>query len=96
MGTTASPVQPTSSILQNLIKERRAFGQSQDTVQKDHGEGGSRTASQFQPQEDTPSEEPRRLLNTLSTGLRNPRQMGLRETDEVKLANRIPGFISRN
>lgn len=83
--TASSTVQPNSVLLQNLIKERRAFRESRRSSSSNNYDDATSTPVQVQPQDGTitPSENRRALHNSLSTGSKPPHQMGVRETDEV-------------
>ncbi|OJJ49426.1 hypothetical protein ASPZODRAFT_14140 [Penicilliopsis zonata CBS 506.65] len=73
-------VNPTSSLLQGLIKEQRASRGARGTLTEVSDEDGLRTPEPLQ--EDTPSERQRKINGALSAGLKQPREMGVREMDQ--------------
>lgn len=83
--TPASPmVNPTSALLQGLIKEQRASrGSSRRAVSEVADDIATATPPSTQSQEDSQSEKQRKVNSALSAGLRQPREMGFREMDQV-------------
>jgi hypothetical protein len=79
----SSMVNPSSALLQGLIKEQRATRESRRSDFEYSGDSSSRTQTTAQSQEDTTSEKQRKLHNALSAGLKQPREMGIREMDQV-------------
>ncbi|KAM5442057.1 hypothetical protein MferCBS31731_002886 [Microsporum ferrugineum] len=83
-------VNPTSTLLQNLINEQRASrgprASSACEHHQQHVESGSppasNTAVNSDQLEDSPSEKQRKINNALSAGLKQPREMGFREMDQ--------------
>ncbi|KAL1871743.1 DNA replication complex GINS protein PSF3 [Paecilomyces lecythidis] len=82
--TPASPmVNPTSALLQGLIKEQRASrGSSRRAVSEVADDIATATPPSTQSQEDSQSEKQRKVNSALSAGLRQPREMGFREMDQ--------------
>lgn len=84
---TGALVHPTSAILQGLIKEQRATRGSRKTASDSVEEAVTGTPptsqSQSHSQEDTSSEKQRKVSSALSAGLKQPRDMGIREMDQV-------------
>ncbi|KAE8355851.1 hypothetical protein BDV28DRAFT_145790 [Aspergillus coremiiformis] len=88
---TISLVNPSSSLLQDLLKEQRATrgprGTASDDME-DHGPrtprtpGRSRSNSHNQSQEEPSSERQRKINSALAAGLKQPREMGMREMDQ--------------
>ncbi|KAF5860904.1 hypothetical protein ETB97_000941 [Aspergillus alliaceus] len=91
---TTSLVNPSSSLLQDLLKEQRATRGSRGTASEDMDDnapptprtprtpGRSRSNSQTQSQEEPGSERQRKINNALAAGLKQPREMGMREMDQ--------------
>ncbi|KAI9932982.1 hypothetical protein AWENTII_004672 [Aspergillus wentii] len=93
-----SLVNPSSALLQDLLKEQRATRGSRGTASDDCDEYAPRTPdrchsransqskslqhSHSRSQDDTSSEKKRKVNNALSSGLRQPREMGMREMDQ--------------
>lgn len=82
---------PSSVLLQDLLKEQRACRGSRAATEEmdaqvprtpDRPSARSRSQSQSQSQDDT-SEKQKRVNSALSAGLRQPREMGVREMDHV-------------
>ncbi|KAE8144559.1 hypothetical protein BDV25DRAFT_166542 [Aspergillus avenaceus] len=89
--TSASHVNPSSSLLQDLLREQRATRGSRGTASEDFEDnsprtprtpGRSRANSQSQSQEEPGSEKQRKINNALASGLKHPREMGMREMDQ--------------
>lgn len=87
----SSFVHPSSALLQDLLKEQRASrgtrGPADDTdglvPQTPDRQSRTRSQSQSQSQEDSTSEKQQKVNSALSAGLRQPREMGVREMDQV-------------
>ncbi|KAF7586591.1 hypothetical protein BBP40_008636 [Aspergillus hancockii] len=91
---TSSLVNPSSSLLQDLLKEQRATRGSRGTASEDSEDnaprtprtprtpGRSRSNSHTQSQEEPSSERQRKINNTLTAGLKQSREMGMREMDQ--------------
>ncbi|KAH8697595.1 hypothetical protein BGW36DRAFT_169894 [Talaromyces proteolyticus] len=84
--TAVTLVNPTSTILQGLIKEQRASRSSRratpdmpDTIAINTT---PTSQSHSRSHEDSVSEKQRRVSNSLSAGIRQPRDMGVREMDQ--------------
>ncbi|PLB55078.1 hypothetical protein P170DRAFT_505702 [Aspergillus steynii IBT 23096] len=90
--TSATLVNPSSSLLQDLLKEQRASRGSRGTMSEecddsaprtpDRSRSDSHSQSQSQSRDDPGSERQRKIHNALSSGLKQPREMGMRETDQ--------------
>ncbi|OAL69565.1 hypothetical protein A7D00_6278 [Trichophyton violaceum] len=81
-------VNPTSTLLQNLINEQRASRgpRASSACEQHHVENSSQapnTAGTADQQEDSSSEKQRKINNALSAGLKQPREMGFREMDQA-------------
>lgn len=103
----SSLVNPSSALLQDLLKEQRANRVPKGTATEDVGQGAPRTPershsrpqsrsqspaqsqsqSRSQSQEEVGSEKQRKIQTALSSGLRHPHEMGVREMGEVS----VPG-----
>jgi hypothetical protein len=83
--TATTLVNPTSTILQGLIKEQRASRGSRKATSDMTDSIAAHTASPSQSHEDSLSEKQRRIGNALSAGIRQPRDMGIREMDQVRV-----------
>jgi hypothetical protein len=79
----SSLVNPTSSLLQDLIKEQRATRGPRKVTLEAPDDGSSTPPPTSQSHEETPSEVQRRVNNALSAGLKPAREMGMREMDQV-------------
>ncbi|KAE8155862.1 hypothetical protein BDV40DRAFT_306607 [Aspergillus tamarii] len=88
---STSLVNPSSSLLQDLLKEQRATRGSRGTASEDMEDNGphtprtpgrSRSNSQAQSQEEPGSDRQRKINNALAAGLKQPREMGMREMDQ--------------
>ncbi|GFN13159.1 uncharacterized protein AtWU_02957 [Aspergillus tubingensis] len=97
-----SLVNPSSALLQDLLKEQRANRVPKGTASEDAGQGAPRTPershsrpqsrsqspaqsqsqSRSQSQEEVGSEKQRKIQTALSSGLRQPHEMGVREMGE--------------
>ncbi|KAL1965086.1 hypothetical protein VTN77DRAFT_6146 [Rasamsonia byssochlamydoides] len=77
-------VNPTSAILQDLIKEQRATRSARKTASDSVEEvvSGTPPTSQSQSQEETSSEKQKMVNSAFSAGLKQPREMGIREMDQ--------------
>ncbi|RHZ52118.1 uncharacterized protein CDV56_102954 [Aspergillus thermomutatus] len=85
-------VNPSSTLLQDLLREQRATRASRGPPPDDCAEymprtpersqSQSQTQSQSQSQEDAGSERQRKINAALSAGLKQPREMGFREMDQ--------------
>jgi len=86
-------VNPSSALLQDLLKEQRACrgvrasteemdAQVPRTPDRPFARSRSQSQSQSQSQDDT-SDKQKRVNSALSAGLRQPREMGVREMDQV-------------
>ncbi|GLA50948.1 hypothetical protein AnigIFM63604_007272 [Aspergillus niger] len=98
----SSLVNPSSALLQDLLKEQRANRVPKGTATEDVGQGAPRTPershsrpqsrsqspaqsqsqSRSQSQEEVGSEKQRKIQTALSSGLRHPHEMGVREMGE--------------
>ncbi|OKL60111.1 hypothetical protein UA08_04687 [Talaromyces atroroseus] len=83
--TSTTLVNPTSTILQGLIKEQRATRGSRKTIPHlsddiDHRPPTSHSHSHSH--ENSPSEKQRRINSLVASGLKQPRDMGIREMDQ--------------
>ena len=86
---------PSSALLQDLLKEQRATRGTRGPASEDTENQVPRTPdrpqsqtqtqpqSQSQSQEDGASERQRKVNSALAVGLRQPREMGVREMDQV-------------
>ncbi|PYH34665.1 uncharacterized protein BO87DRAFT_334482 [Aspergillus neoniger CBS 115656] len=97
-----SLVNPSSALLQDLLKEQRANRVPKGSASEDAGQGAPRTPershsrpqsrsqspaqsqsqSRSQSQEEVGSEKQRKIQTALSSGLRQPHEMGVREMGE--------------
>ncbi|EEA20309.1 conserved hypothetical protein [Talaromyces marneffei ATCC 18224] len=77
-------VNPTSTILQDLIKEQRATRSARKTPQLSEDVDNRPTTAGSQPltAENSPSEKQRRINSFASSGQKQPRDMGIREMDQ--------------
>lgn len=86
-------VNPSSALLQDLLKEQRACrgvrasteemdAQVPRTPDRPSARSRSQSQSQSQSQDDT-SDKQKKFNSALSAGLRQPREMGVREMDQV-------------
>lgn len=83
---TPTLVNPSSSLLQDLLKEQRAHRGSRGPVSEDWNDNGPSTPDGARVQEDnasTASEKARKANDVFSAGLRKPKEMGMREMDQV-------------
>ncbi|KAK2792095.1 hypothetical protein FQN51_001933 [Onygenales sp. PD_10] len=74
-------VNPTSALLQGLINEQRANRGSRRAA-SEHASDGHLQTPTAPSQEDSSSEKQRKVSNALSAGLKQPREMGMREMDQ--------------
>lgn len=82
---TPTVVNPASTLLQDMLKEHRAHRDSRGSTE-DWDNNAPRTPERSRTQEDnasTASEKTRKVSDTFSAGLRNPKEMGMREMDQV-------------
>jgi len=82
---TPTLVNPASTLLQDMLKEHRAHRDSRGSTE-DWDNNAPRTPERSRTQEDnasTASEKTRKVSDTFSAGLRNPKEMGMREMDQV-------------
>ncbi|KAL1999683.1 hypothetical protein VTN02DRAFT_4185 [Thermoascus thermophilus] len=83
---SSSLVNPTSTLLQDLIKEQRATrgSRSRRTTMSDYaaGNGAASTPASTNSQDEAASEKQRKINEALSAGLKQPREMGIREMDQ--------------
>ncbi|EEH40750.1 hypothetical protein PAAG_02726 [Paracoccidioides lutzii Pb01] len=75
-------VNPTSSLLQGLINEQRASRGGRRAASEHVSESQVQTPTPVPSQADSSSEKQRKVSNVLSAGLKQPREMGMRETDQ--------------
>ncbi|ODH41159.1 hypothetical protein ACO22_01459 [Paracoccidioides brasiliensis] len=75
-------VNPSSSLLQGLINEQRASRGGRRAASEHVSESQVQTPATVPSQADSSSEKQRKVSNVLSAGLKQPREMGLRETDQ--------------
>ncbi|GFF23144.1 hypothetical protein IFM58399_00186 [Aspergillus lentulus] len=86
-------VNPSSTLLQDLLREQRATRVSRGPPPTDdcaeymprtpeRSQSQSQTQTQSQSQEDAGSERQRKINSALSAGLKQPREMGFREMDQ--------------
>lgn len=81
--TTPTLVNPSSSLLQDLLKEQRAHRGSRGNISEDMEISAPRTPETVRTQDDTASEKARKVNDALSAGQRKPKEMGMREMDQV-------------
>lgn len=96
--STTSLVNPTSSLLQDLLKEQRATRGSRGTTSehsedcvvpqtpqpsRSRSQSQSKSQSHTQSQDDAGSERQRKAQMALAAGLKHSREMGVREMDQV-------------
>jgi hypothetical protein len=82
---TPTLVNPASTLLQDMLKEQRAHRDLRGSAPEDW-EDIPRTPERPRTQEDsasTASEKARKINDTFSAGLRKPKEMGMREMDQV-------------
>lgn len=83
---TPTLVNPSSTLLQDLLKEQRAHRGSRGPASEEWNDKGPSTPERARVQEDnasTASEKARKVNDVLSAGLRKPKEMGMREMDQV-------------
>ena len=83
--TTPTLVNPASALLQDLLKEQRAHRGSRGNISEDLEDSAPRTPDTTRAQEDSASEKARKVNEALSAGQRKPKEMGMREMDQVSL-----------
>ena len=79
-------VNPASTLLQDMLKEQRAHRDSRGPESEVWDDNAPRTPERPRTQEDnnsTASEKARKVSDTFSAGLRKPKEMGMREMDQV-------------
>lgn len=74
---------PSSSLLQDLLKEQRAHRGCRGNISEDLENNTPRTPETARAQDDTASEKTRKVNEAISAGQRNPKEMGMREMDQV-------------
>lgn len=82
---TPSLVNPSSALLQDLLKEQRAHRGSRGNISEDLEHSAPRTPETVRLHDDTASEKARKVNDALSAGQRKPKEMGMREMDTVSL-----------
>ncbi|PGG99388.1 hypothetical protein GX51_06321 [Blastomyces parvus] len=75
-------VNPTSSLLQGLINEQRASRGGRRAVSEHPSDTQVQTPTIAPSQDDSSSEKQRKVNTALSAGLKQPREMGMREMDQ--------------
>lgn len=81
-------VNPSSALLQDLLKEQRASRGSRGPVPEARHEQSPSTPDAGRVQEDnvsTTSDKARKVNDVFSAGQRKPKEMGMREMDQVGL-----------
>lgn len=81
--STPTLVNPASALLQDLLKEQRAHRGSRGNISEDLEDSAPRTPDTTRIQEDTASEKTRKVNDALTAGQRKPKEMGMREMDQV-------------
>ncbi|CAG8127440.1 unnamed protein product [Penicillium olsonii] len=79
--STPTLVNPSSALLQDLLKEQRAHRGSRGNISEDLETSGPRTPETARLYDDTVSEKARKVTDALSAGQRKPKEMGMREMD---------------
>ena len=87
---TPTLVNPASALLQDLLKEERAHRSSRGTISDEFKENAPQTPETTRTQEDTASEKARKAGDVFSAGQRKPKEMGMREMDQVSSRSREP------
>lgn len=87
--STPTLVNPSSALLQDLLKEQRAHRGSRGNISEDLDNSAPRTPETVRVHDDTASEKARKVNDALSAGQRKPKEMGMREMDNVS----VPMFI---
>lgn len=80
---TPTLVNPASTLLQDLLKEQRAHRSSRGPLPEDWEDLGPRTPDGSRVQDDSASEKARKVSEAIVTGQRQPKEMGMREMDQV-------------
>lgn len=83
---TPTLVNPASTLLQDLLKEQRAHRGSRGPASEEWNENSPSTPERTRAQEDSASiasEKARKVNDVFSAGLRKPKEMGMREMDQV-------------
>lgn len=81
---TPTLINPTSSLLQGLLKEERAHRGSRGAISED-GAGSPRTPDRPRVQEDTASEKARKASQFSAANAPHSKEMGVREMDQVRI-----------
>ncbi|KAJ5504181.1 hypothetical protein N7463_007055 [Penicillium fimorum] len=84
---TPTLVNPASALLQDLLKEERAHRSSRGTISEDYKENAPQTPETTRAQEDAASEKARKVNDVFSAGQRKPKEMGMREMDQMNKLN---------
>ncbi|KAJ5823362.1 hypothetical protein N7447_005702 [Penicillium robsamsonii] len=84
---TPTLVNPASALLQGLLKEERAHRSSRGTISEDYKENAPPTPENTRAQEDVASEKARKVSDVFSAGQRKPKEMGMREMDQMNKLN---------
>ncbi|KAJ5363212.1 hypothetical protein N7541_004056 [Penicillium brevicompactum] len=79
--STPTLVNPSSALLQDLLKEQRAHRGSRGNISEDLDNSAPRTPETVRVHDDTASEKARKVNDALSAGQRKPKEMGMREMD---------------
>ncbi|KAJ5679502.1 hypothetical protein N7462_007746 [Penicillium macrosclerotiorum] len=79
---TPTLVNPASTLLQDLLKEQRAHRGSRGIISDDWVDSAPRTPEGPRGHEGTESENPRKINDVFAAGLRQPKEMGMREMDQ--------------
>lgn len=91
---TPTLVNPASALLQDLLHEQRAHRGSRGPASVNwEDDNGPRTPKGAEVQDDSASERARKISDALSAGLRQPREMGMREMDQVRHPKSIPQLV---
>lgn len=81
---SSSPlVNPSSALLQDMLKEHRESRGSKSSMSETCDEPVRNTPERSQSEQDTTAEKMRKFNSALSAGLKQPREMGMREMDHV-------------
>lgn len=78
-----SQVNPTSALLQDLIKEQRATRGSRRATSEAPSDLANTTPTKAKSQDDSSSARQRKINKALTAGHKQPREMGIREMNEV-------------
>ena len=75
---------PASTLLQDLLKEQRAHRYSRGAAAEDWQDDGSQATEEGPPMpEEGVSDKARKANDVFSAGVRQPKEMGMREMDQV-------------